>query len=481
MRARLLVVVVAACLAVTSMPIVSAFAGSVVPLGSSNASIAAVSGSAVVAEAEKYLGYPYAYTGDSPATGFSCIGFVSYVYRRLGVHMGGDLGTAMSQYPVVPESQLLPGDIIFFQNTWWRGVSHVAIYIGHGKVIHAENPDNGVTISRLAKDPLTGDYWQQHYLQAERPWNGPVGSTTGHPGHYLSVVVASLNVRSDHTFSAPVVTVVTEGQRVHVEGWAPGWVRIKTSGGTAGWVVRTGVSVHQPAGGPTTPPTNNPSQPKSTAGRSARRAAWANAKTIYVYSLRVHNAPSLAAPVVAMLSRGNRVGIFSRRGVWDKVLLVNGIVGWAMAKYVGKAVPGKKTTGHPAHPVGHTPLRSGVNLRSSPSLQASIVAVSNGRPVRVLHWSSGWVDVQLSTGATGWVWRAFMGSHRTTPPAKNQGIGAHVTATVRLHATAGLRGRVVGVVQSGTRVTILRTLSGWDYVRTSTGSTGYVDAVYVVR
>ena len=384
----------------------------------------------------------------------------------------------MSMFPVVPESQLLPGDIIFFQNTWWAGVSHVAIYIGHGKVIHAENPGAGVTISRLRNDPRTGDYWQQHYLQAERPWNGPVPDW--HTGHILTVLVPSLNLRSDHSFSAGVVTVVTQGQLVHVEGWYPGWVRVKAPGGAIGWVVRSGVARNPGVG--STPPSSTGSAPQS----GARRAAWANAKTVYVFSLRVHSAPALSAPVVAMLSRGNRVGVFLRQGGWDKILLVDGIVGWAMAQYVGKSVPSstKKSGNHGAiHPVGHTPLRSGVNLRSTASMSSPITAVSNGLPVRVLHWSSGWADVQLTTGASGWVWRAFLG-HRapTNAPSPSAGkSGPHVTATVRLHVRPGLNARVIGVVTAGSRLTILRYASGWDFVRTASGATGYVSAAYVVR
>jgi len=461
------------------MPVMSALAATGTR-ESSSGSVAGVSGSAVVAEAKKFLGYPYAYTGDSPATGFSCIGFVSYVYRQLGVDMGGSLGAAMSQYPVVPESQLLPGDIIFFQNTWWPGVSHVGIYIGHGKIIHAEDPQNGVTINKLVNDPRSGNYYQEHYLQAERPWNAPA---TGHPGHYLVVVARTLNMRSNHSFSASVVTVLVHGQRVHVEGWAPRWVRIKTADGTVGWVVRSGVA--RDKSGVPTPPSSTGSQQGGQATTRARRAAWANAKTIYVYSLRVHIAPALSAPVVAMLSRGNRVGVFVRRGAWDKILLVNGTVGWAMAQYVGRNVPTKKGSHHSGHVIGHTPLRSGVNLRSTANMNASIVAVSNGLPVRVLHWVPGWAEVQLSTGAKGWVWRAFLshggGSTSPTTPSKSRSGRAHVTATVRLHATAGMKGRVIGIVQAGSHVTILRVVGAWDDVRTAGGATGYVDAAYVAR
>ena len=83
-----------------------------------NLSNAAVTGSAVVAEAERFLGYPYAYTGDSPATGFSCIGFVWYVYHVLGENIPGTNPTAVNAYPQVSEADLEPGDLVFFQGTF---------------------------------------------------------------------------------------------------------------------------------------------------------------------------------------------------------------------------------------------------------------------------------------------------------------------------------------------------------------------------
>src|SRR6516165_8073400 len=63
-------------------------------LSESSASVSAVSGAAVVQYAEKFLGYPYAAVGNSPSTGFSCIGFVSYVYQSLGINLPDDLGGA---------------------------------------------------------------------------------------------------------------------------------------------------------------------------------------------------------------------------------------------------------------------------------------------------------------------------------------------------------------------------------------------------
>jgi len=119
---------------------------------------------AILATAERYLGYPYATIGDSPSTGFSCIGFVHFVFAQNGVNVPGTLGAAFASAPKVDQSHLQPGDLVFFQNTGRRGISHVDIYIGDGKMIGADSFQTGVRW-----DTLSDSYWQQHYLGATRP------------------------------------------------------------------------------------------------------------------------------------------------------------------------------------------------------------------------------------------------------------------------------------------------------------------------
>jgi uncharacterized protein YgiM (DUF1202 family) len=493
-RTRFLLVVLMGCISLSAMPIASTLASPVPLGGSSSTSVAAVSGSAVVAEAERYLGYPYAETGNSPSTGFSCIGFAWFVYHQLGMNIPGTVNSARFAYPQVAESQLLPGDLVFFQGTFagLYPASHVGIYIGGGKMISAENFSVGVRISSLRNDPSEGSYWQDHYLSANRPWTGGGGQVPGnggrHGGHIVTVLVPSLNVRSGPGYGYGIVTVLTSGQRVRIEGWRPGWVRIKTFSGTIGWVIRSGVSI-RPGGGAQHPSAGSSAPRHHVAGR-ARRAAWARGKTIYVYGLRVHSSPSASAAVIATLSRGNRVGVFGRYGAWDKILMASGTVGWVMARYVGRhvAASGNRSSAGSVHRRGHTLLRAGVNIRSRPNMQASIVAVSNGAPVRVLHWAPGWADVQLSTGASGWVWRAFLGGYharraiqsRSGGQAASQGTsGAHATAGVRVHVRPGFRAGVIAFIGQGTRVVVLRSTGSWDYVRLPGGTRGWVDAAYV--
>ena len=120
-------------------------------------------GSAIVGIAYQYLGYRYRYGGSSPR-GFDCSGFTHYVYQRAGISIGR---TAAAQYysgTHVSRANLRPGDLVFFANTYQRGISHAGIYVGGGKFINAANESTGVTVSSL-----NSAYWSAHYYGATRP------------------------------------------------------------------------------------------------------------------------------------------------------------------------------------------------------------------------------------------------------------------------------------------------------------------------
>ena len=114
---------------------------------------------AMIAEAEKYLGYPYVWGGSSPSTSFDCSGFVCWVINHSGV---GNVGRTTAQgifnytTPIAP-SEAKPGDIIFFTGTYDSGsaVSHVGIYVGNGMMIHCGNPISYASVNT--------PYWQSHF------------------------------------------------------------------------------------------------------------------------------------------------------------------------------------------------------------------------------------------------------------------------------------------------------------------------------
>ena len=105
----------------------------------------------LIAEGEKYLGYPYVWGGSTPETSFDCSGFVCWVYTHSGAYTLFRT-TAMGIYnqcAIVPREEARPGDLVFFSGTYACSdpVSHVGIYVGNNTIVHASSPSTGIKYS----------------------------------------------------------------------------------------------------------------------------------------------------------------------------------------------------------------------------------------------------------------------------------------------------------------------------------------------
>lgn len=125
-----------------------------------------VRANAVLMRAISLVGTPYRYGGNTPDSGFDCSGLVNYVYRdMLDLRLprsSRDLATW--QGPRIAPQRLAAADLVFFGSG--GNVSHVGIYVGEGRFVHA--PSTGGTV-RL--DHLDGSYWRDHYSGAKRVLN----------------------------------------------------------------------------------------------------------------------------------------------------------------------------------------------------------------------------------------------------------------------------------------------------------------------
>jgi cell wall-associated NlpC family hydrolase len=108
----------------------------------------------------KYLGVKYRFGGNS-IKGIDCSGLVRLVFRELGVVVPQQSTNQFKHGEEVQRENLLPGDLIFFKDTYRKGISHVAIYIGGSKFIHASR--HGVAIASLNEG-----YFNNRYAGARR-------------------------------------------------------------------------------------------------------------------------------------------------------------------------------------------------------------------------------------------------------------------------------------------------------------------------
>ncbi|MED1471911.1 peptidoglycan endopeptidase [Bacillus salipaludis] len=114
----------------------------------------------IVSTAKSLMGIPYVWGGSTPS-GFDCSGFIYYVANQAGIEIGrltADGYYNRSYYVDKPKA----GDLVFFENTYKSGISHVGIYIGNNQFIHAD-PDRGIAISSL-----NISYFKEHFASFKR-------------------------------------------------------------------------------------------------------------------------------------------------------------------------------------------------------------------------------------------------------------------------------------------------------------------------
>jgi cell wall-associated NlpC family hydrolase len=119
--------------------------------------------SELVMQAMGFLGVPYKKGGTSEEKGFDCSGFVRYMYEKsVGLVLPRRAEEQAKVTEEISRSELKPGDLVFF-NTLKRTFSHVGIYVGDGKFIHAPRPGKAVRV-----DDMREAYWQQRFNGARR-------------------------------------------------------------------------------------------------------------------------------------------------------------------------------------------------------------------------------------------------------------------------------------------------------------------------
>jgi hypothetical protein len=150
-------------------------------------------GSRAAKQALSYRGVPYHFGGQS-RKGIDCSGLIQSTYKKWGIMLPRTSVGQAKKGVSVPKAQLKPGDLVFFKNTYKKGISHVGIYVGENKFVHASSGKGQVTVNSL-----TDPYYQNHWAGARRVAldKEPVylAETTGATSDALSAKAEPADVR----------------------------------------------------------------------------------------------------------------------------------------------------------------------------------------------------------------------------------------------------------------------------------------------
>jgi cell wall-associated NlpC family hydrolase len=113
----------------------------------------------IVFTALQMVGVPYRYGGATP-TGFDCSGLVQYAYRNAGLSVPRTSREQLGASRPVPLAEARPGDLLFFRSKDW---SHVGIYVGEGRFVHA--PSTGKTVSVAS---FADAWYRRNFVRAGR-------------------------------------------------------------------------------------------------------------------------------------------------------------------------------------------------------------------------------------------------------------------------------------------------------------------------
>jgi cell wall-associated NlpC family hydrolase len=122
------------------------------PIGTVHSNVAEI--------ARQMIGTPYRYGGRTP-DGFDCSGLVYFSYHQAGISVPRSSKEQLKATTPIDLEEAQPGDLLFFRN--WLKVSHVAIYLGDGRFVHA--PSTGKQVSVASMD---NSYYREHFVRAGR-------------------------------------------------------------------------------------------------------------------------------------------------------------------------------------------------------------------------------------------------------------------------------------------------------------------------
>jgi len=453
------------------------------------------SAAAIIDTAKQYLGYPYANIGDEPSTGFSCIGLIHYVFARHGLYVPGNLETAYASAPRVDQSTLQPGDIVFFQNTVWRGISHAALYVGNGRMIAADSLQTGVRW-----DMLSDPYWQAHYLGATRPLSNPSGTllhpvptpaaddpfATPTPDSGPTIVIEAgtrLSPRRTATlYSGPganydSIDTAPPGMSLTVVQTQGSWVNVSYADGNAfGWVRGTDLALPS-SSGHVSHVYSAHSVHSAQRGHSSR-----NTRRHSALPQPVHSHGHGHGHATGATRRTARTGHAARTAGLGRHRPAAASHATRHSRSTTTSTRHRASPRRPTHQTSHISMRHGASTRHT-STRHGASASHVRRHIQTRHTGHGSTARQshhASTTHAATSKRRHVVQHVARPHSTSGYRLLTVTANVLFVRSApSMHARILRRVFAGDHLRLLATHGGWDDVALRSGARGWVSAQWV--
>ncbi|PKF86887.1 mannosyl-glycoprotein endo-beta-N-acetylglucosamidase [Bacillus sp. BA3] len=315
-------------------------------------------------------------------------------------------------------------------------------------------------------------YVSTKYLSAKKPGTlSKTAITIKTTSKYVNVSTGSLNMRKGGSDSASIVTKLTRGTQVTVYSESKGWAKIKANG-KEGYVSTKYLSATKP-------------------GTVTKAAATVKTTTKYVNvstgSLNMRKSGSDSAGLVAKLTRGTQVTVYSESKDWAKIK-ANGKEGYVSTKYLSATKPGTvtKAAATVKTTTKYVNVSTGsLNMRKSGKATASIVAIlSKGTKVTVYSESNGWAKIKAN-GKDGYVSTKYLsatkpglGSTAATPAKTTTKYVNVSTGSLNMRKSGKATASIVAILSKGTKVTVYSESNGWAKIKAN-GKDGYVSTKYL--
>ncbi|MBT2617624.1 MULTISPECIES: SH3 domain-containing protein [unclassified Bacillus (in: firmicutes)] len=314
-------------------------------------------------------------------------------------------------------------------------------------------------------------YVSTKYLSATKPGTVTKAATVKTTTKYVNVSTGSLNMRKSGKATASIVAILSKGTKVTVYSESNGWAKIKANG-KDGYVNTKYLSASKPGSGSTA------ATPVKTTTKYVNVSAG---------SLNMRKSGKATASIVAILSKGTKVTVYSESNGWAKVK-ANGKDGYVSTKYLSATKPGTGSTAVTPEKTTtkYVNVSSGtLNMRKSGSESASVVAkLSKGTKVTVYSESKGWAKIKAN-GKDGHVSTKYLsttkpgtGSTAVTPEKTTTKYVNISSGTLNMRKSGSESASIVAKLSKGTEVTVYSESKGWAKIKAN-GQDGYVSTDYL--